>query len=82
MKAFRYKLEVNLSIVKEEWSGATNPDGTANEESGGYWNTPMGNERLTVNETMGLGSMDFMALMSVLGQLHGALKTIQEENCQ
>lgn len=72
-KAIRYKLEVNLSIAKEEWNGPGKPD--TNE---GYWQSTFNNERLTVNESLILGTMDFMEMMKVLGQLHEAVKAVKQ----
>lgn len=79
-KPTRYKLEVNLTIVKEEWSGPILNDGepdTRNENQGGYWSNAYSNDRLTVNETMQLGGLNFMQLMEVLVQLHNAVKGVQ-----
>lgn len=81
IKPTRYKLEVNLTIVKEEWNGPITGDGLPNENdksNGGYWNNSFSNERLTVNETMQLGVMDFMEMMKVLGKLHDAVKAVGE----
>lgn len=71
----RYNLEVRLTINKEEWSGPTTGAGLADESAGGYWNRNT-NERLSVDESMELGTMDFMELMTVLAELHKAVSTI------
>lgn len=78
MAISRYTLDVSLSINKEEWNGRTNLDGTPNETEGGYWNRS-NNERLSVNESLMLGSMDFLGLMAVLAQLHSAIKAIPRQ---
>lgn len=73
----RYSLRVSLSIVKEEWSGSYNTaNGATIESDGGYW-SPMGNDRLTVEETMQLGTLDFMGVMGVLGKLHEAVNAVK-----
>lgn len=73
----RYSLRVNLSIVKEEWNGSYNPaNGNPIEDGGGYW-ASMGNDRLTVEETMELGALDFMGVMGVLGKLHEAVNAVK-----
>lgn len=78
MTAEKYNLEVRLNIVKQYWTGPLNPDGTANEEEHGYWQTTP--ERLEVNETMALGAQDFLGVMQVLASLHKAVKNIKEVN--
>lgn len=65
---FRYKLEVNINIVKEV---NYNPD-----QQGSYWQPSQ--ERLTVSESLDLGALNFMGVMGVLGELHGAVEQIKE----
>lgn len=73
----RYKLQVRLEIVKEEYTGAVNADGTYDsEDRSGYWSNTQ-NERLSVAEDLMLGSMDFLGTMKVLGDLHTAMKNIK-----
>lgn len=63
----RFRLEVNLSIVREE-----RPEGG----DSAYWrSTP---DRLNVSESLDLGSRDFMGVMGVLGKLHQALTDMKE----
>lgn len=64
----RYKLTTSLAITKETWF--------ANGPDQGYWQANYNNERLTVNEESALGSMDFLGVMKVLGQLHDAIQAI------
>lgn len=74
----RYKLTVRLEIQKESWNGPITPDKKFDESVDGYWRTEM-NERLSVNEDILLGSMDFLGIMGVLGDLHHAVKAIGEK---
>jgi hypothetical protein len=73
----RYKLSVRLEIGKEEFTGTVNTDGTYDSsERGAYWNTNPG-ERLTISEDLSLGSLDFIGVMGILGDLHTAIKSIK-----
>lgn len=71
----RYKLQVRLEIVKEEWVGPL-PANKSNNE--GYW-TPRMNERLAVSEDLELGALDFLGVMKVLGNLHESIKRIKAD---
>lgn len=74
----RYKLSVRLEISKEEFNGTVAADGTYDSsERGSYWNTNPA-ERLSVSEEMNLGSMNFLGVMGVLGDLHATIKNIKE----
>jgi hypothetical protein len=68
----RFKLQVRLTIAREEWSGPLTADGKPDEKSGGYWRNNM-NEQLSVNEDLNLGALDFMGVMGVLGELHESI---------
>jgi hypothetical protein len=72
----RYKLETRITIVREEWNGGVFGDGAIDEKNG-YW-TNNQNERLSVDESMDLGSMDYIGVMGILGKLHEAMKAIKE----
>lgn len=72
----RYNLKVSLSIVKEEWSGQYDANGPVTD-GGGYWGQ-QSQERLSVEESLALGSLDFMGVMGVLGQLHAAVNDVKE----
>lgn len=73
----RFKLVTNLTITKEVWrhTGRVHDDGTID----GYWEAPNGyNERLTVSDDTVLGTLDFMGVMKVLGELHETIKKIPQ----
>lgn len=66
-----YKLELNVSIQKLE----------RGNNSGDYWRPTQ--ERLSVQESMDLGALDFLDVMKILGQLHdamAALKTVHDKS--
>lgn len=70
----RYKLVTNLTITRETWQSY---GGERNEPTKGYWQANMGNERLSVNEELDLGALDFLGVMKVLGRLHDSLQQIK-----
>jgi hypothetical protein len=67
-----YGLEVRLDITKKVWY----PSGPGDD---GYWSNNQ-NERLSINETIDLGSVNFKELLRVLAELHEAVKKVTEEN--
>lgn len=69
----RYKLNVRLEIGRETYSGPIVNGKPSKEE--GYWRADTF-ERLSVNEEMSLGSMDFMGVMHILGELHTTIQNI------
>lgn len=76
----RYKLETNITIVKETFRGPIKANGTFDENEG-YWESHNGfSERLTVTENSNLGTMDFMGVMNVLGKMHEAIKGIKKND--
>ena len=77
-KPIRYKLDVNLAIVKEEWNGPLPQK--KDDDNRGYWGNSFANERLSINETLMLGTMDFMGLMKVLGEMHAAILSVKPED--
>lgn len=68
---YRYKLEVRLHIVKEE----AQTGGPNNQDI--YWRPTYDNEKLSIEESVILGALDFMQLMGVLGQMHQAVRDIK-----
>lgn len=74
----RYKLNVRLEIQKEEFTGIVNADGTYDEHSG-YWNSQT-HERLSISEDLNLGSMNFIGVMGVLGELHNSIGKVKDTN--
>lgn len=61
-RKMRYKLNVNLSVQQME------------VDEGGYERYQPGS--LEVRESIDMGSMDFLAMMKVLGELHTSVKKI------
>jgi len=62
--ANRYKLQVNLAIVREEmW------------QNDGCWRPTQ--ERLNISEDVDLGALDFIGVMGVLGRLHDSVTQIK-----
>lgn len=64
---FGYSLDVRLTITKKQWI-ASGDDG--------YWQNQH-DERMSIEEGMDLGSLDFYGLLSVLAQLHDAVNGIR-----
>jgi len=60
-----YKLEVRMNIVKYQ-----------RDESGYDRHTQ---ERLEVNETIDLGTLDFAEVMGVLGSMHTAVSAVKDK---
>jgi hypothetical protein len=60
-----YKLNLNVSIEKQERQGGEQ----------GYWRPTQ--ERLSVQESLNLGAMDFLGVMKILGQLHEAMAALK-----
>jgi hypothetical protein len=65
MPAERYKLTVNLSITKEIRYG----------DHDSHWSPTQ--ERLSINEDVDLGALDFLGVMGVLGKLHEAVGQVR-----
>jgi len=73
-KLERYKLQVNLVITKE----VGNQYGeSGNEETISWSNSGMG-DRLSINEDINLGGLDFIGAMGVLGKMHEAMNSIRD----
>lgn len=66
----RYRLSIDLIITREEGQNV----GTEQE----YWRPTQ--ENLRISESLPLGSLDFMGVMKVLGQLHDAVTAISDTN--
>lgn len=64
----RYRLQVRLDIVREEWTG---PPSSTDD---GYWRPCQ--DRLNVSEDLNLGSLDFSGMLGVLANLHTAVQGI------
>ena len=75
----RYALRVNLTIVRQEWTGPSTPDGAPmlDEDRPGYWRETQ--ERLSVEESMNLEGLDFMGVMGTLGKMHEAIEAIKPQ---
>jgi hypothetical protein len=67
MNDFRYKLEVRISIVKEE---RVHPGDD-------YWRQTQ--ERLSVEESLDLGAQDFLGVTRILANLHDSETALKEE---
>ena len=65
-----YKLEVRASIVKYN----------RDERNGPPYYDQWTNERLDVNETLDLGTMDFLQVCTVLGKFHEVAEEIKSQN--
>lgn len=77
----RYKLTVSLTLTKEIGTDSTGrpvdafePDAVSKVD---YWRSDGSGERLSINEDVTLGALDFMGAMGVLGQLHEAMQAIR-----
>lgn len=64
-----YGLEVRLAITKKTWRS------TGPKADDGYWQNEH-NDRLSVEENIDLGSVNFRELLEVLAQLHEAVKDV------
>lgn len=73
-KLERYKLQVNLVITKEIGQQYGEPGA---EENISWSSSGMG-DRLSINEDINLGGMDFIGAMGVLGQMHEAMNKIRD----
>ena len=62
----RYNLRLSVSIEKQEGR----PDGN----NGVWWQQTQ--ERLSVDQTMSLGAMDFLGVTTVLAQLHDMVQQL------
>ena len=65
----RYKLEVNLAIVKEERWDTDTDDSWYRQTS----------DRLTVSESIALGAQDFLGVTHVLAALHDSITQIGDK---
>lgn len=76
----RFKLKVSLTLEKELWSGPITSDGEPDIRNPvrGYWRNNDMNERLTINEELNLGALDFIGAMGVLGKLHEAVSELKK----
>lgn len=70
-KPTRYKVHAKLEIVREEFT-PTGPN-----SGDGYWNPVYSGEKLTVEETVILGTMGFEGLMQVLQGMHHAVASLR-----
>ena len=62
----RYKLDVQITIAREErHNGETD-----------YWHPSQ--ERISVNESLDLGGLDFVGITGVMGALHDAVHRIRD----
>lgn len=62
-----YKLNLSVSIEKQERDNGDK----------GYWRPTQ--ERLSVQESLDLGPMDFLDVMKVLSQLHDAMIALKSK---
>ena len=67
---YRYALNLNISITKEE---NHNP-----EQDHGYWSRTQ--DHLSVQESLDLGSMDFLDVMGVLATLHESMVELKSKH--
>ncbi len=63
--AIRYRLEVRISITKEEQQGGDN-----------YWRPTQ--ERLSVEESLDLGAQDFLGVTKILAGLHDSVNELRD----
>lgn len=69
-KITRYQLRVDLGITRQERFD-TDPDQ-------GWWRDTQ--ERLSVQETLDLGALDFLGVTAVLARLHEAVTAMKAEH--
>jgi len=62
----RYHLTVRVEVNKQIQEGSDEQP---------YWRNST-NDRLSVEETVDLGSLDFLGVMGVLGHLHDSLRSL------